>query len=188
MMASKVIQVRQRFLIDQLVVLSSIKDGEPFSALWSLYWRLNVQLTGLCPFISAYSSYLKTSISLIYPFCIVTQCYMLYINIYGERVTLVLKLLFASAILEVNLFLFGLTEQCARVVKANKQIQVENLKSGWKIAGKMQYLPRVPLKTRKLLKVQAFQNHQRLGPYIFRLTGDYPINSNTFNMVNWAIS
>lgn len=86
----------------------------------------NARWNDLCATLSEYSRLCQPLLSTIFPFIITVQCYLLYVVLLAATLPPLFKYVCIMTILEFNLFLLVVTNQCARVVTLNKRFGLLN--------------------------------------------------------------
>ena len=128
-LASKYIQIRQRTLLEafqrlnqKLCCCRRIRSRQ-LSPYWSRYMSLNTHLDVTSRTIREYSRFCAPILSVILPYYITLQCYMLYINLFVKHISIAFKYAFCLGMLEVNGFLFLVMYYCSGVAKFNRKFE-----------------------------------------------------------------
>ena len=196
MLTSACIQAVQKSLLDKLYIINSSmrshitnKKRRNFKMRkhWRQYCRINSDIIQLSLLIGEYSRYLKPYLSILYPYIIGVQCYLLYIILFDAAVHQYFKYLFMNAVAGLELVLFGLTRQCAAVVRNNTALEFQNRVFCFRLFVLLNKNRRSEAVRRvnaiKLLKAEAFQANKRLQRFSFKLIGNHRITSNSFSLV-----
>lgn len=200
-LASKYIQTRQETLLADyeklnqelalLRITSKSNKGQTL-AHWYAYLRLQRTTVHICRTIRDYSHYCVFLLSALIPFYISVQCYLVYIVIFQD-IPLHQKQFFMIDVGEMNLCLFVLVRECAKVVSLNQAIEVQNRKFYTKfsqlgiiVVSRDRKLAR-RAHARRLMQIQMMQSYRRLHSYAFRVVGNYRITSKSYNLVIFYI-
>lgn len=149
---------------------------------WSSYLTVNLQMVHLLGTISSYSDYWKTPLSIFLLDHITMQCYLIYILVFIDTLSLLMKGIFLYGILEMNVITFLLIAQCARTVKVNQAFERANRHFNLKFQQTIR-ANHIPVPAIRLLKGEWLQSSHRLHPYAFRIFDNTRITSKTFYMV-----
>lgn len=213
-MVSVVIQVQQKTLIFRLTknnakIEQKIKQKRESNHqticlnFTQKYFCLNRKYSQLCTFIHEYSEdRCLAFLSIIVPYFIIVQCYMLYIVLFQfKSLPLILTLIFLIITLEFELFLLFLIKQCARVAKLNGAFEKLNKQFylllvfgdnfyGYKSDEKNGlFLLKVfdsilnLKKIYKYFKAQTLALNNRFKTFAFKLAGDYYVTQKTLPTV-----
>lgn len=131
-MASRYIQIRQKHALEKLRLinceLSKTKQSVKNNAtlLWSKYLGVNYEILSICRHIKPYSAYWSFFLTAIFPFYIILQCYLLHMILLIRGVPVFERSLFQFVLIDISIFFFMLVRECARVVKLNEMILLEN--------------------------------------------------------------
>ena len=90
-----------------------------------MFEQYNGRLVDNCQYIREYAHNCNGLMSIIVPFYIFVQCYMIYIVTLTE-LPIEQSLIFCVATVECNFFLFAITHECAYIVKLNNALEKEN--------------------------------------------------------------
>ena len=185
-MISKYIQIRQNSIHKNFIILNQHLKSPIYSirSIWKVYNHINKRTNIICYEIHEYSHYCKPILSILIPFYISIQCYVLYIAAITDEISFEQKTFFAIAFFETNLILFYITNQCAKVANYNRQIEVQNqifyllnfVKDYYKRSKSCSIL-------KQQLKTESNLQWKRLKSFTFRVIGNYRITSKTFIMV-----
>lgn len=139
MLCPKYIQLRQKSLLSKFVQINTHLNAKLYSMeskdsnyqkqlifYWWFYLKLNRTLTELSQTIKQYNRYCSPLISIIVPFYISVQCYLLFIVFKVTHIPLIWKQLFLIDVSIINLFLLIIITQCAGVVKINQRLEFES--------------------------------------------------------------
>jgi len=133
-MATAFLRVRQQSLLDRFNELNreldQLKCGkkatEKFALLWSQHLLINEKVNSLCRDIEESAAYWIRSLTVLMVGYVTIQCYFIYMVAYVSETPIAQKLVVILAIIEIEIALFILIDQCARVVKLNRSIEVAN--------------------------------------------------------------
>ena len=210
LLASKCIQARQQSHLKKFKTLeitseifikdNFVKCSKNVIVKFGYFMRLHANLLRLCKFNLEYFRYCKPLLSIILPYFIVVQCYMLYAIVFVESLDYTLQQILIVCLIEMDLFLFIIVHQCAKVDKLNKAFEkcsrkfftflIQNCQlrgrihvgSLMKVSTRMNVYVELRFKISQF-QAQTLQTHKRLHIYAFRLTGNYRITSNTLILV-----
>ena len=93
---------------------------------WMQYTRLNRQLLSLCLDIEVYTHFWSPFLSIMFPFFVWVQAYLAFVFFFVYSIPYVQKYIFFVGVIEFDLMLFLLIDQCARMVKLTQRILSEN--------------------------------------------------------------
>lgn len=133
LMSSRYLQIRQRALLVRLKALNALlvsrgssKRRVSLAPIWRRYYELNRELIATCHHIKAYSRFWVTFLTLMFPYLIFVQCYLLYLAVIAEGIAFELTYIYKLGIAELMPLFFMLIRQCAKVVVNNNRILLEN--------------------------------------------------------------
>lgn len=143
-MSSRYVQVRQRGLLVKMKALNAalvarasskkvkrnskngVSSNYNLSEIWRCYYKLNRELIATCKHIKAYARFWSTFLTLMFPYLIFVQCYLLYLAVIAEGIAFELTYIYKLGIAELMPLFFLLIGQCAKVVSNNNRLMVEN--------------------------------------------------------------
>ena len=82
--------------------------------------------SGNLPHIKAYARFWSSFLTLMFPYLIFVQCYLLYLAVIAEGIAFELTYIYKLGIAELMPLFFMLIGQCAKVVAINNRVLVEN--------------------------------------------------------------
>ncbi|KAH9397284.1 hypothetical protein TYRP_003594 [Tyrophagus putrescentiae] len=152
--------------------------------IWRRYLLQNLRLVATCRMVREYNRFCWPLLSVLFPYYILVQCYLAY-AVFFTPIPPLIAAIFYIAISEVNLFLFFIIRQCARVHQYNGQMEAANRTFYFRflVSGGFQ-VARAPA----MVKAQFFFAHQRLLPYTFKLANLYMITTKTYHVIISYIS
>src|SRR5699024_8091378 len=139
---------------------------------WYYYVRQNHRMVSLTRTIREYTRFCGPLLSAITPFYISVQCYMSYVVLFVNTVPLGDKYFFMLVVLELNVFLFVIIDQCACVAKMNQRLERENGRICFEFS-----VHRAGLGKCLMIKTEVFQATKRFYKYSFRILTNYRICS-----------
>lgn len=129
-MASRYIQIRQRHSLEKFSQINAKLNKQHVNnhanLVWLEYMKINREVLSICKQIRAYSAYWSFFLTLMFPYYIILQCYVINIVALVPEVPLFERSLFMLVLVQVTIFFFLLIKECAQVVKLNEKILVEN--------------------------------------------------------------
>ena len=140
-LASKYIRIRQQMLLHKFETLNQyighrISLGRPKKkGLKCLiqFNQLNQIVVNVAKMTQEYARFCTPLLSIIIPFYISLQCYLLYIVLFVANTPTTEKQLFSLVVAEVNLYMFVIIHQCAGVVTNNGRLIKQNRKFCFRI-------------------------------------------------------
>ncbi len=93
--------------------------------IWRRYLLQNLRLVATCRMVREYNRFCWPLLSVLFPYYILVQCYLAY-AVFFTPIPPLIAAIFYIAISEVNLFLFFIIRQCARVHQYNGQMEAAN--------------------------------------------------------------
>ena len=136
-MGSRFFQIRQSSLLKQLNVINDMlrrlkntkkNIDHKCKILWQQNKAINCEIIKICKDILKYAQF-WTPMMTVYFLCFYgIQCYLAYIVFFNEQVSFYMKSIFLYGFIEMNIALFLLIDQCARIVKINRAIEKANRK------------------------------------------------------------
>ena len=101
-------------------------DHISLQPIWRRYYDLNAELVEICLHIKAYARFWSSFLTLMFPYLIFVQCYLLYLAVIAEGIAFELTYIYKLGIAELMPLFFMLIGQCAKVVAINNRVLVEN--------------------------------------------------------------
>ncbi|KAH9395913.1 hypothetical protein TYRP_020328 [Tyrophagus putrescentiae] len=210
-MSSRYIQVRQRALLAKFRSLNRILEARKMrmemggskscdhislQPIWHRYYDLNAELVEICLHIKAYARFWSSFLTLMFPYLIFVQCYLLYLAVIAEGIAFELTYIYKLGIAELMPLFFMLIGQCAKVVAINNRVLVENrrffvaysqltLRGG---GGDNHGRGYQQFRAQRLMKAENFQIVRALHTYSFKVFTSYRITSKTFHSIIVYIS
>ena len=92
------------------------------------FYQLNQIVVDIAKMTQEYARFCTPLLSILIPFYISMQCYLLYIVFFVDSMPIIMKQLFSVTIAEMNLYLFVIIRQCAGVVTNNGRLEKQNRK------------------------------------------------------------
>ena len=130
--ASRCIQIRQQSILSKLSELNSkltIKAHcrkRPNHALcWWQYLSLNREMLRFCKHIQVHSRYWSPYLTIMLPYYNIINCYLAYMSVVID-IPFGVRLFFILITIEIGLVFFALIKECAKVVKCNDQMLMQN--------------------------------------------------------------
>lgn len=151
-------------------------------ALWQRFLKVNFHLTDLSTSTKQCSSYWKIPLSSQFFGLILIQCYFGYILFFTSKLLFVVRFFIVYLLLILEIFLYALVFQCAKVEKCNSQLEKAN-SVFYKFVFFKQGGPKWTKNAVTLLKAEFLQLPKRLRPFSMHLLDNYCITSKTFYLV-----
>ena len=137
-LASTYIRIRQRVLLHKFQTLNQYignqaSRGRPKKHCLVQFYHLNRTVVHIAKMTQEYARFCTPLLSIIIPFYISLQCYLLYIVLFAANTPTIEKQLFSMVVAEVNLYMFVIIHQCAGVVTNNGRLIKQNRKFCFRI-------------------------------------------------------
>src|SRR5699024_2280989 len=129
-MASRYIQIRQLSLLSKMYRINRKLTSKQLKGKHALYWSqylsVNREMLQVCKHIKANSRYWGPFLTIMFPYYIFINCYLMYMVIVIPNAQILERSLFLGILSETVVFFCMLINECAKVVKCNDKMVVEN--------------------------------------------------------------